>query len=185
MTVLPPSTDFTGAGVDEGDFKTAITAMRDYLNGLLNETGVVADARTALGLGTAAVLAAGTANANLPTNTNLKSTARSYSKQQGFATNGLSDGASIAWNLDNSQVASVTLGGNRTLAAPSNQIAGHTYILIVTQDGGGSKTLAYNAVYLWPSGTAPTLTTDAAAVDILTFISDGSNMFGVAQLDFS
>lgn len=184
MTILPPSTDFTGAGVSEGDFKTAFTAMRDYLNGLLDDTGVVADARTALGLGTAAVLAAGTADANLPTNTNLKGTVRSFTKQQGFAESAISDGANISWDLDNAQVSSVTLAGNRTLDNPTNMVNGHTYILIVTQDGGGSRTLAYGAAYLWPSGTAPTLTTGGGSVDILTFVSNGSVMYGVAQLDF-
>jgi len=110
---------------------------------------------------------------------------QSYTKQQNFGTSGLTDAASISWNLDDAQVASVTLGGNRTLAAPSNQVDGGTYILIVTQDGTGSRTLAYNAVFKWPGGTAPTLSTAAGSVDILTFISDGTNMYGVSQLDFS
>ena len=49
MAALPPSTDFTGAAVTEGGFKTAITGLRDYLSGLLGTTGVPADALAALG----------------------------------------------------------------------------------------------------------------------------------------
>lgn len=105
--------------------------------------------------------------------------------QQFFAQATLTDGASIAWNLNTQQTAIVTLGGNRTLANPTNMQAGSTYTLIVKQDATGSRTLAYGANYKWPSGTAPTLSTGANAVDILTFISDGTRMYGVGALNFS
>jgi len=111
--------------------------------------------------------------------------AQEYTKQQNFNATTLTDAASISWNLDDNQVAAVTLGGNRTLSNPTNMKDGATYILRVVQDGTGSRTLAYGANYKWPGGTAPTLTTTASAVDILTFVSDGTNMYGVAQLNFS
>jgi microcystin-dependent protein len=38
-TALPPSSDFTGAAVTEGDFKSAISALRDYLAGMFGATG--------------------------------------------------------------------------------------------------------------------------------------------------
>ena len=106
-------------------------------------------------------------------------------QQQGFGTNALTDAATISWNLQTQQVAKVTLGGNRTLDAPSNMVDGFTYILRVIQDGTGSRTLAYNAVFKWPGGVAPVLSTAANAIDILTFISDGTNMYGVAQKAFA
>ena len=116
----------------------------------------------------------------------LTGTAREYTKAQNFNMTTLSDGANISWDLSSNQVATVTLGGNRTLDAPSNQVAGCTYILIVKQDGTGSRTLNTSAsAYKFPGGTEPTLSTGANAVDILTFVSDGSSMFGVAQLNFS
>ena len=118
--------------------------------------------------------------------TELTATAREYTKTQNFDMTTLSDGANISWDLSQNQVASVTLAGNRTLDAPSNQVAGATYILIVKQDGTGSRTLNTSAsAYKFPGGTEPTLSTGANAVDILTFVSDGSSMFGVAQLNFS
>ena len=118
--------------------------------------------------------------------TELTATAREYTKTQNFNATALSDGANISWDLSQNQVASVTLAGNRTLDAPSNQVAGATYILIVKQDGSGSRTLNTSAsAYKFPGGTEPTLSTGANAVDILSFVSDGSSMFGVAQLNFS
>lgn len=48
-TSLPPSSDFTGAGVTEGDFKSAITALRAYLSGLFGDTGATPLALQTLG----------------------------------------------------------------------------------------------------------------------------------------
>jgi len=113
-------------------------------------------------------------------------TAKEWTKTQNFNATTLTDGASIAWDLESNQVCSVTLGGNRTLANPTNMVDGATYILIVKQDGTGTRTLAYGTAYKWEGGTAPTLTTTATTgIDILTFVSDGSSMFGVAAQDFS
>lgn len=47
-TALPLATDFTGSAITESQFKTAITSLHDFLQGLLGTTGVVADAKTAL-----------------------------------------------------------------------------------------------------------------------------------------
>jgi hypothetical protein len=106
-----------------------------------------------------------------------------YTEQQGFSNGALIDAASIAWDVKAKQATKVTLGGNRALANPTNQIAGFTYILIITQDGTGSRTLSYGANYKFSGGIAPTLTTAAGAVDILTFISDGTNMHGTFSPD--
>lgn len=108
-----------------------------------------------------------------------------YTAQQNFGTATLSDGASIAWNLSSQQVAKVTLGGNRTLANPSNMVDGGTYILRVSQDGTGSRTLAYGAAYKWPLGSVPVLSTTINALDILTFTSDGTSMYGAIQKGFA
>lgn len=101
------------------------------------------------------------------------------------ATATLTDDVTIAWDVGIANIATITLGGNRTLDAPTNLQNGGTYILIVKQDGAGSRTLAYNAVFKWGDATAPTLTTTASAVDILTFVSDGTSLYGVSQSNFS
>jgi len=82
----------------------------------------------------------------------------------------LSDGATITPDFDTSQNFSVTLGGNRTLANPNNIDAGQTGSIFVTQDGTGSRTLAFGNKWAFAGGTAPTLTTTAAAVDRIDYI---------------
>lgn len=110
---------------------------------------------------------------------------RLFTKAQVFAIQVLTDATTIDWDVRAQQVASVTLAGNRTLANPSNAVAGGTYILVVTQDATGSRTLAFSSDYRFADGSAPTLSTSAGAVDVLSFIYDGTHMLGVAQLDFS
>jgi hypothetical protein len=112
-------------------------------------------------------------------------TAQQYTAQKGFDAVTLTFDATQDWDLNTSQVAILTLTGNTTFDAPSNQAAGNTYVLILKQDATGGRTAAWNAAFKWAGGTAPTLTTDANAVDIITFVSDGTSMYGVAQLDFS
>ena len=97
----------------------------------------------------------------------------------------LTDASSIGWDLSINQVAQVILTDNRALANPTNKEAGATYVLIVKQDGSGSRTLSYGSEYKFPSGTAPTLSTGANDVDILCFVSDGTNLYGNAMLNMS
>ena len=96
----------------------------------------------------------------------------------------LTDGATVNWDTALGNMATLTLGGNRTMAAPTNLVPG-TYILKLSQDATGSRTVTWNSVFKWASGTAPTLSTGANAVDILTFYCDGTNLYGTAQKTFS
>lgn len=96
----------------------------------------------------------------------------------------LTDAATITWDANSGEVGTVTLGGNRTLALITNLKVG-TYILKVTQDGTGTRTLAYAAGYKWPGGVAPVLSTAIGAVDIITFYSDGTSLFGAIQKAFA
>ena len=89
----------------------------------------------------------------------------------------LTDGATISWDTSSGQIATVTLGDSRTMAAPTNLRVG-TYILNVIQGGSGSYTITWNSVFKWPAGVAPTLTTTVGARDVLSFFSDGTNLYG-------
>lgn len=93
----------------------------------------------------------------------------------GYAEATLTDAATISWDLSTADTAKVTLGGNRTLGAPTNQVAGQFYHLMVIQDGTGGRTLSYNAVYKGVSGV--TITATIAARDHLTFRSDGTDLY--------
>ena len=95
----------------------------------------------------------------------------------------LTDQSTIAWDVIASPVAKVTLAGNRTLAAPSGTTpaAGQFVSLLVIQDGTGSRTITWNAVYEFASDTAPTLTTTANLGDIFIFRYNGSKWLEVGR----
>jgi len=82
----------------------------------------------------------------------------------------LTDGATITPDFDANQNFSVTLGGNRTLANPSNIDAGQTGSIFVVQDGTGSRTLSFGSYWKFAGGTAPTLSTAAGSVDRIDYI---------------
>jgi len=92
----------------------------------------------------------------------------------------LSDGATITIDMATACHHSVTLGGNRTFAAPSNQVVGQSGSIFITQDGTGSRTASFNAAFKFVGGTAPTLTTTAAAVDRIDYIILSSNVIHCA-----
>lgn len=81
----------------------------------------------------------------------------------------LTDGATITPNFAANNSFSVTLGGNRTLANPTNLVAGQSGVIIINQDGTGGRTLAYGSYYDFGGGTAPTLTTTASAQDMIAY----------------
>lgn len=97
----------------------------------------------------------------------------------------LADTATIATDCSKGNVHEVTLTANRTLGAPTNLKDGATYIWIITQDVGGTNTLAYNAVFKFSGGTAPVLSTAGSSVDILTGVSDGTNIYCSLSKGFS
>lgn len=77
----------------------------------------------------------------------------------------LTDAATIATDASLSNTFLVTLGGNRTLGNPTNLQNGQILNWLVTQDGTGSRTLAYGSLFRWAGGVAPTLSTAANARD--------------------
>ena len=79
--------------------------------------------------------------------------------------------------MENGNIGFWTIGGNRTLQAPTNAVVG-TSVLRLTQDGTGSRTVTWNAIFKWSSGAAPVLSTAANAVDVLAFIYDGTSIYG-------
>ena len=89
----------------------------------------------------------------------------------------LTDGPTISWDTSLGSVATVTLGGNRAIAAPTNLKIG-SYILHIIQDGTGGRTLTWNSVFKWPAGVAPVLTTTGNRRDLFSFVCDGTNLYG-------
>ena len=85
------------------------------------------------------------------------------------ATVALTDAATIAVDMSTFINATVTLGGNRTLGQPSNTKVGQSGFIKITQDGTGSRTLAYHSDWKFAGGTDPTLSTAAGTVDVLNY----------------
>ena len=94
----------------------------------------------------------------------------------------LTDAASITNNFALGNNFLVTLGGNRTLAAPTNAVAGQSGTIHIIQDGTGSRTLGYNTAWQFVSATVPTLSTGAGDVDILCYIARSSTTIDAALL---
>ncbi len=79
------------------------------------------------------------------------------------------DGATITFNMATSNVHTVVLGGNRTLAL-SNVAVGQAFILRLVQDGTGTRTVTWFTTIKWAGGSAPTLTTTINKTDVFGFI---------------
>jgi len=81
----------------------------------------------------------------------------------------LTDGATITPNFALANNFYVQLGGNRTLANPTNLVAGQSGSIDIFQDATGSRTLAYGWGFQFAGGSAPTLTTAGASKDTLYY----------------
>jgi len=127
-----------------------------------------ANARTNLGLVIGTDIQAYNAN-NAVTNA-----VQSFTVAQRGSITALTDGATITPDFAAANNYSLTIGGNRTLANPTNLTAGQSGAIVITQDGTGSRTLAYGSYWKFSGGTAPTLTTTASAVDVLVYYVESS-----------
>ncbi len=109
-----------------------------------------------------------------------------FTKAQTVTPVALTDAATINTDGRASNDFTVTLGGNRTLANPSNMVHGANYTWRVRQDGTGSRTLAYGSKFKWPNGTVPVLTTAAGATDLIVgkYYSDTDTLLCVLQPAF-
>ncbi len=117
-------------------------------------------------------LAIGTDVQAYDVNTVKTNVVQAFTKAQSGAVVALTDGASIATDLSLANNFSVTLGGNRTLANPTNLVAGQSGVIKISQDATGSRTLAFGSYWKFAAGVAPALTTTANAVDILAYYVD-------------
>lgn len=88
----------------------------------------------------------------------------------------------IDWGVSNKQRSTLTGNCTFTFTAPPGAC---NLVLRLAQDATGSRTVTWPAAVKWSGGTAPTLTTTASRVDIITFYYDGTNYFGASSLNYS
>lgn len=131
---------------------------------------------------TAATYPTGTSGAAVP----LLNTSNLWSGQQNFAIATLTSSASsVAWDLSAAQSAVHTLTEDTTLANPTNMVSGGTYVLRIVQHASSPKTMAWGSAFKWPGGSAPSISSTNGAIDVLTCVSDGTNMLASLQKGFA
>lgn len=124
-------------------------------------------ARTNLGLGTIATFdEATTAQVRSNTADKALSTDQTWAAADYVA---LTDAATVDVDMSAGINFSLTIGGNRTLGAPTNTKNGQAGEIIITQDGTGSRTLAFHANWKFEAGVDGILSTAAGAVDVLSY----------------
>jgi hypothetical protein len=188
-TLTAGTTTSTAANITNGTVQTLTASTGSITVGTVGTltsttgniaTGTIGNLTTTL----AGDVTISTGTATVGTRVAVVNTAQEYTRTHNFDATTLTSATSIAWDLSQNQVARLSLATNGTMADPSNKVDGATYILSVTQSTG-TNTLAWNANFKWPGGTAPTLTAGSGKTDIFTFVSNGTSLFGVASQNYS
>lgn len=97
----------------------------------------------------------------------------------------LTDAASIAVDLSLSNNFTLTIAGARTLANPTNMLPGQAGQIVITQAAPGGFTLAYGSNWKFRLGVPTVLSTDAGAIDILSYyVIDATHIAISAGLGF-
>lgn len=130
-----------------------LTAVSLFMSSFL-EAESAADARFLLGL------------SSVPST----AIANTWTKAQRGAIVTLTDVATIPINFDDANNFQLTIGGNRALGNPTNQVGGQGGSIFITQDATGSRALTYGSNWKFPGGIAPSLSTAANAVDRLDYV---------------
>jgi hypothetical protein len=92
-------------------------------------------------------------------------------------------GTAISVSLSNGTIQQLTLTANATITMPA-AVAGKSFVILLKQDAVGARSVTWSAV-VWPSGVAPVITGTAGKRSICSFLSDGTNWYGVASgLDY-
>ena len=92
-----------------------------------------------------------------------------------FRQQALTDAASIATDASTADVFTVTLGGNRTLANPTNLIdPGRVLRWVIRQDATGGRTLAFGTAFVFYGPSA--IDRAANAVSVIEAIYDGTTL---------
>ncbi len=112
--------------------------------------------------------------------------AQTFTAAQRATITTLTDGATVTPDFAASNNYTLTLGGNRTIANPTNLTAGQSGSIFLVQDGTGSRTAAWGSYWDFAGGTAPVLTTTAAGVDRVDYVVRSStSIHAVATLAYS
>ncbi len=178
VTIADGSIDFNIASHDTsnglklgGTLVSATAAELNIMDGVTSTTAEINYSDLAT-LGTTAASKVFTADANNLT----KITGGVYLEEATLTFDATQD-----WDVRASPVAKVTLTNNVTFDAPTNPTTGQYISIVCIQDGTGSRTIAWNAVFEFKDDTAPTATTTANKGDMFTFRYNGSKWLEVGR----
>jgi len=172
----------TLAVAEVGALASGNAALVDAATALASGNAGIADAATALASGNAALTDVGGKydKTGGPISGNVRTQSQTYAD---IRDEGLESGT-ITLDFGSSNNFQMTLTGNGTLGAPTNASGGQSGSIFILQDGTGSRTLGYNAVFAFAGGTAPTLTTTASGQDaLLYYVQDASTIITTSVLN--
>lgn len=154
--------------VTNGTIGTSLIGSSTITTGTLNGTPVIGTPSITGGTITSALLGTNTITGGTINNPIMKAPTEAWVTD--------SDGATVTFDLSAGNKHRVTLGGNRTLAL-SNPIADSTFIIKLTQDGTGTRTVTWFSTLQWAGGSAPTLTVTGGKSDTFGFIRVGAGTY--------
>ena len=113
--------------------------------------------------------------------------AATFTAPQRCALSSVAYSATVTLDLSTSNNFSIgTLTGNITLANPTNQTAGQSGLIFLTQDGTGGRTITWGTQWLFEAGANPPLSTAANAKDVVSyFVQSSGNIFCTLLRNFS
>jgi hypothetical protein len=161
-TGLPISTGVSGLGTGVATF-LATPSSANLASAVTDETG------------SGLLVFATTPTLTNPTVTNYVETLQAVGTVGSTSTLALTNGTVLT--------ATLTASTPCTFTMPT-ATAGKSFILKLIQASSGMTTATFTSVK-WPGGTAPTITATASAVDILSFVSDGTNWYGTFAQAFA
>jgi hypothetical protein len=191
------NTDISGINIDEGcapsginnAIRTLMAQLKDWQSGTSGDYTAVSAGGTGVGTLTGIVKGNGTSafsaatagtdyvtpssTETLTNKTITNPTVTNYTESVVAIGN---TGTAQTITLTSGTVQTATLTGNCTFTMPT-ATAGKSFILLLRQDATGNRTATFTGVKFNSAG-APTITATAGRMDILSFVSDGTNWYG-------
>jgi hypothetical protein len=179
----------------------AITAATGSTCNINVQFGSTVNANSLIGLGTAAISADVTCTVSATQGITTKTiTTPAMSAALPAGNNNITGLKNVTFNSEASstgvgaQTIDWSAAQKRVFTFSSNATATFTFTapagvcnltLRVVQFSTGGQTVTWPATVKWVGGAAPTLTATNSAVDIVTFLWNGTNYYGVASLNFA